>query len=133
MTEQIDIPAQSQDRMPAYEHEMTPAPDYTPRHGMPPNNWMSYFGWPARNWDHRREQYYWHQFLACQPNLNLRHPCVQKAHDDQMRFWRARGVDGVRMDVVSAYLHDETFRDNPPASGAVQERIAGPGFSPYSY
>ena len=105
-----------------------PRPD-----GTPPNNWMSYFGRPAWNWDHRREQYYWHQFLACQPNLNLRHPGVQKAHEDQMRFWRARGVDGFRMDAVSAYLHDETFRDNPPASGAVHEQIAGPGFSPYSY
>ena len=62
-----------------------PRPD-----GTPPNNWMSYFGRPAWNWDHRREQYYWHQFLACQPNLNLRHPGVQKAHEDQMRFWRAR-------------------------------------------
>ena len=26
------IPPQHQDRMPAYEHEMHPAPDYTPRY-----------------------------------------------------------------------------------------------------
>ena len=31
MNETVKIPAQSQDDMPAHEHKMTPAPDYTPR------------------------------------------------------------------------------------------------------
>ncbi|MGK7753052.1 MULTISPECIES: alpha-amylase family glycosyl hydrolase [unclassified Roseovarius] len=100
--------------------------------GTAPNNWMSYFGPPAWTWDHRREQYYWHQFLACQPNLNLRHEDVQAALKAQMRFWRDLGVDGFRMDAISAYLHDETFADNPVATPDVRERVAGPSFSPYA-
>ena len=32
MSKHTDIPAQSQDAMPAHEHKMDPAPDYTPRH-----------------------------------------------------------------------------------------------------
>ncbi len=100
--------------------------------GTPPNNWMSYFGPPAWTWDHRREQYYWHQFLSAQPNLNLRNPDVQDALRDQMQFWRDLGVDGFRMDAISAYLHDETFADNPVATPEVRARVAGPSFSPYA-
>jgi alpha-glucosidase len=104
-----------------------PKPD-----GTAPNNWMSYFGPPAWTWDHRREQYYWHQFLSSQPNLNLRNPCVQEALKGQMRYWRGLGVDGFRMDAISAYLHDETFADNPVASPQVRARVAGPSYSPYT-
>ncbi len=104
-----------------------PKPD-----GTAPNNWMSYFGPPAWTWDHRREQYYWHQFLSCQPNLNLRNPDVQDALKGQMRYWRDLGVDGFRMDAISAYLHDETFADNPVATPQVRKKIAGPSYSPYA-
>ncbi|MFP5435655.1 MAG: alpha-amylase family glycosyl hydrolase, partial [Alphaproteobacteria bacterium] len=38
--------------------------------GSPPNNWQSVFGGPAWTWDARRGQYYMHQFLASQPQLN---------------------------------------------------------------
>ncbi|MFD0857878.1 alpha-amylase family glycosyl hydrolase [Roseovarius aquimarinus] len=100
--------------------------------GTPPNNWMSYFGPPAWTWDHRREQYYWHQFLSSQPNLNLRNPKVQDALKAQMRFWRNLGIDGFRMDAISAYLCDESFADNPVAAPDVAARVAGPSFSPYS-
>ncbi len=100
--------------------------------GTPPNNWMSYFGTPAWTWDHRREQYYCHQFLPCQPNLNLRNTEVQKALQDQMAFWRDLGVDGFRLDAVTAYLYDETFADNPVATPDVRKLVAGPFSSPYA-
>ncbi len=47
--------------------------------GSPPNNWQSVFGGPAWQWDARRGQYYLHNFLAEQPDLNLHNPDVQAA------------------------------------------------------
>ncbi|MGR3434393.1 MAG: alpha-amylase family glycosyl hydrolase, partial [Shimia sp.] len=105
-----------------------PKPD-----GTPPNNWLSQFGIPGWSWCHKRRQYYFHQFLATQPSVNLRHPAVQDDHRAQMRHWRDRGVDGFRFDAVTSYLWDESLADNPPASREVQERVAGETFMPYTY
>ena len=42
--------------------------------GTPPNNWLSIFGGSAWQWDTRRQQYYLHNFLAEQPDLNFHNP-----------------------------------------------------------
>lgn len=101
--------------------------------GTPPNNWLSYFGTPGWTWSHRRRQFYFHQFLACQPSLNLRHPDVQAEHRDQIRFWRDRGVDGFRFDAVTSYLWDESLADNPPATPEVMAKVSGAPFNPYTW
>lgn len=101
--------------------------------GTPPNNWMSQFGQPGWEWVHRRDQYYFHQFLACQPSLDLRNPDVQAAHEKQIGEWRACGVDGFRFDAVSSYLWDDSLADNAPATPEVRKRTAGHYASPYSY
>ena len=82
--------------------------------GTPPNNWLSIFGGPAWQWDAGREQYYLHNFLGCQPDLNVHHPAVQAALLAIARFWLDRGVDGFRLDAVNFYTHDPLLRDNPP-------------------
>lgn len=87
-----------------------PKPD-----GSPPNNWQSVFGGPAWTWDARRGQYYMHQFLTSQPQLNVHNPDVQDALLDVMRFWLDRGVDGFRLDALNHSMHDPALRDNPPA------------------
>lgn len=84
--------------------------------GSPPNNWQSVFGGPAWTWDARRRQYYLHNFLREQPQLNLHHPAVQDALLDVARFWLERGVDGFRIDALNFALHDPSLRDNPPAA-----------------
>ena len=89
-----------------------PKPD-----GSPPNNWQSVFGGPAWTWDARRRQYYLHNFLAEQPDLNLHKPAVQDALLDVARFWLDRGVDGFRIDAINFAMHDPELRDNPPAPG----------------
>ncbi len=81
--------------------------------GTPPNNWQSVFGGPAWTWDARRRQYYMHNFLVSQPDLNLHHPEVQEAIKDVARFWMDRGVDGLRVDAANFFMHDRSFRDNP--------------------
>lgn len=81
--------------------------------GTPPSNWQSVFGGPAWTWDARRGQYYLHNFLARQPQLNLRHPAVEAALVDVVRFWLDRGVDGFRLDAVNFAMHDPALTDNP--------------------
>ncbi|MCJ7702972.1 MAG: alpha-amylase family glycosyl hydrolase [Anaerolineales bacterium] len=85
-----------------------PAPD-----GGPPNNWLSFFGGPAWTYDEHTGQYYLHQFVTQQPELNYRNPEVKTAMLDVMRFWLDKGVDGFRVDVIWLMLKDEEFRDEP--------------------
>ncbi len=87
-----------------------PKPD-----GTPPNNWQSVFGGPAWTWDSRRRQYYFHNFLSSQPDLNLHNKEVQNAILQVTRFWLNRGVDGFRLDALNFAMHDPQLRDNPPA------------------
>ncbi|HEV2269770.1 MAG TPA: alpha-amylase family glycosyl hydrolase, partial [Steroidobacteraceae bacterium] len=47
--------------------------------GSPPNNWQSIFGGPAWRWEPRRRQYYLHNFLDSQPDLNFHNPRVPAA------------------------------------------------------
>ena len=84
--------------------------------GNPPNNWLSVFGGSSWQWDSRRKQYYLHNFLASQPDMNFHNPEVQQAHLDALRFWLARGVDGVRMDACNFHFHDTKLRSNPAAT-----------------
>ncbi len=84
--------------------------------GTPPNNWQSVFGGPAWTWDARRQQYYYHQFLKEQPQLNLHWPAVQDAALDVVRFWLDRGVDGFRFDALNHGMFDPALTDNPPAT-----------------
>jgi alpha-glucosidase len=85
-----------------------PRPD-----GTPPNNWLSVFGGTAWAWDARRKQYYFHNFLTSQPDLNYHNPAVQDWALSNMRFWLDRGVDGFRFDTVNYFFHDRQLRDNP--------------------
>ncbi len=94
-----------------------PKPD-----GSPPSNWQSVFGGPAWTWDARRGQYYLHNFLSSQPQLNLHNRDVQDAVLDVMRFWLDRGVDGFRIDALNFAMHDPALRDNPPAPETNRKR-----------
>ncbi|MEO6395994.1 MAG: alpha-glucosidase, partial [Devosia sp.] len=85
------------------------------RDGSPPNNWPSVFGGRAWEWNPKRGQYYLHNFLAQQPDLNFHNPAVQDAVLDVLRFWLERGVDGFRLDTVNYYFHDKLLRNNPAA------------------
>ena len=95
--------------------------------GSAPNNWLSLFGGPAWKWEPRRGQYYLHNFLASQPDLNFHHPDVRAAILDSVRFWLDKGVDGFRLDAINFCFHDRELRDNPPKP---KEKRVGRGFSP---
>ncbi len=95
--------------------------------GSPPNNWQSVFHGPSWTWDARRRQYYLHNFLPEQPDLNLHHPEVQEALLVASRFWLERGVDGFRLDAINFGMHDTALRDNPPATHS------GPRTRPFDF
>jgi len=95
--------------------------------GSPPNNWLSIFGGVAWQWEPRRRQYFLHNFLASQPDLNFHHPAVRAATLDNVKFWLDRGVDGLRLDAINFCFHDRLLRDNPAKP---EEQRVGRGFSP---
>ncbi len=81
--------------------------------GGPPNNWLSSFGGSAWEWDEPTGQYYLHTFVKQQPDLNYNNPKVLQAMLDVMRFWLDRGVDGFRVDVITAMVKNSQFLDEP--------------------
>jgi len=81
--------------------------------GGPPNNWLGRFGGSAWEYDEKTDQYYLHQYLSSQPDLNWRNSEVQKALTDVMRFWFGRGVDGLRVDVINRLIEDLDMKDEP--------------------
>jgi alpha-glucosidase len=89
-------------------HWVDPKPD-----GSAPTNWLSFFGGQAWSWEPLRQQYYLHNFLASQPNLNHANPEVREAFIDIARFWFDRGVDGFRLDAVHTINGDAApYKDN---------------------
>lgn len=101
--------------------------------GTAPNNWLAIFGGCAWEWEPRRQQYYLHNFLTSQPDLNFHNPDVRQAVLDNVKFWLDKGVDGFRLDAITFCYHDEQLRDNPPKP---EDKRQGRGFSednPYAY
>lgn len=86
-----------------------PAPD-----GGPPNNWVSTFLGPGWEYDEPTGQYYLHNFLPEQPDLNWWNPAVRDEFDRILRFWFDRGIAGFRIDVAHMVVKDALLRDNPP-------------------
>jgi len=101
--------------------------------GTPPNNWLSIFGGVAWHWEPRRSQYYLHNFLAQQPDLNFHNTEVQRASLDNLRFWLERGVDGLRLDAINFCFHDQKLRDNPPRPKHERKATGFKSDNPYGY
>ena len=93
-----------------------PTPD-----GSPLNIWPSVFGGPAWEWEPRRKQYYLHNILIEQPDLNFWNPDVQDAMLGEVQFWLDRGVDGFRLDALNFAMHDRNLRDYQPSGLAAHE------------
>ena len=85
-----------------------PKPD-----GSPPNNWVSSFGGPAWTLDEASGQFYLHNFLPTQPDLNWWSEDVREAFDEILRFWFDRGIAGWRIDVTHGIVKDRELRDDP--------------------
>lgn len=101
--------------------------------GSPPNNWLSIFGGAGWTWNSTRCQYYQHNFLSSQPDLNFHNPDVQQALLDVARFWLDRGVDGFRLDTINFYFCDAQLRSNPPLAPELRNASIAPEVNPYNH
>ncbi len=81
--------------------------------GEPPNNWKSFFGGSAWEFDEASGEYYLHLFTRKQPDLNWENPKVRQEIYEAMRFWLDKGVDGFRMDVIPLISKREGYPDAP--------------------
>src|SRR6185312_17172421 len=90
--------------------------------GGPPNNWLNNTGTSAWTLDDASGQYYLHNFLPSQPDLNWWEPAVHAEFDTILRFWFDRGIAGFRIDVAHGLYKDAALRDDPPE---VPGRMAG--------
>jgi len=104
-----------------------PKPD-----GSPPNNWLAVFGGAAWTFEPQRGQYYLHNFLPEQPDLNWYNPEVREALADVVRFWMKRGADGFRLDTANYYAYDRQLRDNPKRAGSSELMEDGQEANPLS-
>lgn len=69
--------------------------------GLEPNNWVSFFGGSAWQYDEATDEYYLHLFSRKQPDLNWENPALRQEIYEMMDFWLQKGIDGFRMDVIN--------------------------------
>lgn len=69
--------------------------------GHEPNNWRSFFGGSAWEYDEQTDEYYLHLFSRKQPDLNWENPQVREEIYSMMDWWLKKGIDGFRMDVIN--------------------------------
>ena len=81
------------------------------RDGGPPNNWQSFFGGSAWEYESESEEYYLHLFTKKQPDLNWENPKVREEIYKIIEFWFEKGIDGFRMDVISLISKNLSFPD----------------------
>ncbi|NRA55413.1 MAG: alpha-glucosidase [Gammaproteobacteria bacterium] len=98
-----------------------------------PSNWLSIFGGNAWQWDETRQQYYLHNFLTTQPDLNFHNKDVQDALLNVAKFWLDRKVDGFRLDTINFYFHDQQLRDNPFLPPELRNATIAPEVNPYNH
>ena len=87
--------------------------------GNPPNNWGSFFGGSAWQYDEVSEEYYLHIFSKKQPDFNWRNKKLREELKDMIRFWIEKGVDGFRMDAINHLEKDHSFPNGKVEEGAV--------------
>ncbi len=66
-----------------------------------PNNWQSFFGGSAWQYDDRRKQYYLRIFSAKMPDINYNSTTAIEKIKSTIEWWANKGVDGFRIDAVS--------------------------------
>ncbi|CAH1777671.1 unnamed protein product [Owenia fusiformis] len=133
------IPNHSSDKHPWFEasrqSKSTPFRDYYIWHPgkklsngkrAPPNNWLSVFGGSAWEWHPVTEEYYLHQFLKEQPDLNWRNENLRQEMLDVFKFWLDKGVDGFRVDAIKHMYETEHIELDEPLSNI-------PGTTPDQY
>lgn len=88
-----------------------------------PNNWESFFGGAAWEYDSITNQYYYHKFAVQMADLNWENPKVIEEVQKVFRFWLDMGVDGFRLDVINFLTTEGITRDNPVDENGKQKHL----------
>ncbi len=103
-----------------------------PNNGDVPNNWLSIFGGTAWTWCESRQQYYLHNFIESQPDLNWHNPDVVREIMKVAEFWLEKGVDGLRLDACNYFMHDPSLLDNPTRTKGMPVQDGVSPLNPYT-
>ncbi|WP_165999718.1 alpha-glucosidase [Bacillus sp. Cs-700] len=106
------------------------------KEGQPPNNWGSFFGGSAWEYDEESEEYFLHLFSKKQPDLNWENEKLREEVYDLMKFWLDKGADGFRMDVINLISKTPGFPDAEVTSDSAYQWggdyfVNGPKFMDY--
>ncbi len=101
--------------------------------GEPPNNWESFFGGSAWEYDEERGEYYLHLYDDSQPDLDWTNADVREDVFDTVEWWLEKGIDGFRMDVINLLSKPEGLPDGDPDSEWVGQEhfVDGPAMTDY--
>ena len=107
-----------------FKRALTGDPDYMDyyiwkdgKEGQPPTNWASKFGGNAWEYVPALGKYYLHLFDVTQADLNWENPRVREELKNVVRFWKAKGVEGFRFDVVNLISKPAVFEDDHEGDG----------------
>lgn len=84
-----------------------------PVNGREPNNWESFFGEKAWEYDEATNMYYYHSFAKEQVDLNWANEEVKEEIFHMLDFWIEKGLDGFRLDVINNLTLTDCMKDNP--------------------
>ena len=82
-----------------------------------PTNWVSKFGGPAWEYLPALGKWYLHLFDVSQADLNWENPEVRAELADILRFWKAKGIQGFRFDVVNLISKPAVYEDDHQGDG----------------
>lgn len=83
----------------------------------PPTNWQSKFGGPAWEYVPTLGKWYLHLFDVTQADLNWDHPAVREELKNIIRYWKDKGINGFRFDVVNLISKPAQFEDDLNGDG----------------
>lgn len=82
-----------------------------------PTNWESKFGGSAWKYVEKFNEYYLHLFDVTQGDLNWDNEDVREEIFNVVNFWLAKGVKGLRFDVINLISKPENFEDDTEGDG----------------
>ena len=77
-----------------------------------PCNWASKFGGPAWQWEPAVGKWRMNLYDPTQADLNWANPEVRRECAEIVLFWKEKGVDGFRFDVVNNISKPQTYEDD---------------------
>ncbi|MEW8955869.1 alpha-glucosidase [Clostridium sp.] len=87
------------------------------------NNWESFFGKSAWEYDEATDEYYYHAFAKEQVDLNWMNQEVRNEMYKIIEFWASKGIDGFRLDVINFLKVNNSFENNPKNEKGDQEHL----------